>query len=56
MLNEMRFGTLTPASIETFKSLSRVPDNSDGIDPTELFVFRFGLKSQQLTRFLLVSQ
>ncbi|CAE6486407.1 unnamed protein product [Rhizoctonia solani] len=36
MLNEMRFGRLTPASIRTFYELSRpIPD--DGIQATELF-------------------
>lgn len=36
MLNEMRFGRLTPASIRTFHELARpIPD--DGIEATELF-------------------
>lgn len=38
MLNEMRFGTLTPASIAKFKELKRDPCYTDGIDPTELYV------------------
>jgi hypothetical protein len=38
MLNEMRFGKLTPTSIETFKSLSRPLKFDDGIVPTELYV------------------
>jgi ATP-dependent DNA helicase PIF1 len=38
MLNEMRFGTLTPASIAKFKELKRDPCYQDGIDPTELYV------------------
>ncbi|KAJ1306990.1 hypothetical protein OPQ81_007970 [Rhizoctonia solani] len=36
MLNEMRFGRLTPSSIRTFYELSR-PIPNDGIDATELF-------------------
>lgn len=36
MLNEMRFGKLTPASIDKFKSLSRPLKFDDGIVPTEL--------------------
>ena len=36
MLNEMRFGKLTPKSISIFKSLDRVPTYADGIVPTEL--------------------
>ncbi|SCZ87336.1 BZ3500_MvSof-1268-A1-R1_Chr2-2g04802 [Microbotryum saponariae] len=37
MLNEMRFGTLSAKSIAIFKSLSRDPKYTDGIDPTELY-------------------
>ena len=37
MLNEMRFGMLTPASIAAFKSLSRPIIYDDGVEPTELF-------------------
>ena len=36
MLNEMRFGKLTPASVAKFKSLSRPLEFDDGIVPTEL--------------------
>lgn len=36
MLNEMRFGRLTPASIRTFHELAR-PIRDDDIDATELF-------------------
>lgn len=36
MLNEMRFGKLTSASIEKFKSLSRPLKFDDEIVPTEL--------------------
>lgn len=36
MLNEMRFGKLTPVCIEKFKSLSRPLKFDDGIVPTEL--------------------
>lgn len=38
MLNEMRFGTLSEKSIATFRSLSRDPNYTDGLDPTELYV------------------
>lgn len=38
MLNEMRFGTLSKESIETFRTLHRDPNYTDGIDPTELYV------------------
>lgn len=38
MLNEMRFGKLTPASIEKFKSLNRPLKFNDDIVPTELCV------------------
>ncbi len=37
MLNEMRFGKLTPSSIAAFKTLSRPIHYDDGIEPTELF-------------------
>ena len=37
MLNEMRFGKLTPGSIDAFKSLSRPIKYNDAIEPTELF-------------------
>ncbi|RXK41952.1 hypothetical protein M231_00673 [Tremella mesenterica] len=37
MLNEMRFGRLTPESIKAFQSLSRQVKYDDGIEPTELF-------------------
>lgn len=37
MLNEMRFGRLTPESINRFRSLSRTIHYDDGIEPTELF-------------------
>lgn len=36
MLNEMRFGRLTPRSISKFKSLSREIEYGDGLGPTEL--------------------
>jgi ATP-dependent DNA helicase PIF1 len=36
MLNEMRFGQLSPASIAKFKSLSRQVVYEDGINATEL--------------------
>ncbi|KIJ55800.1 hypothetical protein M422DRAFT_151421 [Sphaerobolus stellatus SS14] len=37
MLNEMRFGKLTKASIAKFKSLARPVIYEDGIEPTQLF-------------------
>jgi ATP-dependent DNA helicase PIF1 len=41
MLNEMRFGTLSPKSIAKFQALARKPDYPpDGIEPTELFPTR----------------
>jgi ATP-dependent DNA helicase PIF1 len=36
MLNEMRFGRLSAASIAKFHALSREPKYDDGIVPTEL--------------------
>ena len=36
MLNEMRFGTLSSKSIESFKRLSRSIEYEDGLVPTEL--------------------
>ncbi|VDB84874.1 unnamed protein product [Peniophora sp. CBMAI 1063] len=37
MLNELRYGKLSPKSIEAFKGLSRPITYEDGIGPTELF-------------------
>ncbi|KZV74501.1 hypothetical protein PENSPDRAFT_194198 [Peniophora sp. CONT] len=37
MLNEMRYGQLSPASIKAFKGLARPIHYEDGIGPTELF-------------------
>lgn len=37
MLNEMRFGRLTPGSIAEFRKLARPIYYDDGIEPTELF-------------------
>lgn len=37
MLNEMRFGRLTPASITQFQQLQRPIEYDDGLEPTELF-------------------
>lgn len=37
MLNEMRFGRMTPASIQAFRQLSRPIQYNDSIEPTELF-------------------
>lgn len=36
MLNEMRFGQLSDASVKEFQSLSREVIYPDGIEPTEL--------------------
>jgi ATP-dependent DNA helicase PIF1 len=36
MLNEMRYGTLSPKSIARFQQLSREIMYEDGIGPTEL--------------------
>jgi ATP-dependent DNA helicase PIF1 len=40
MLNEMRFGQMSPASISRFQSLSREIVYEDGLGPTELSVFQ----------------
>jgi len=37
MLNEMRFGILSPTSISKFKALSREIVYEDGLGPTELY-------------------
>lgn len=37
MLNEMRFGTLSPESIKKFKSLTREIQYEDGMAATELY-------------------
>ncbi|KAN0061700.1 DNA helicase [Thecaphora frezii] len=37
MLNEMRFGQLSPETIRSFKALERAPVYEEGIVPTELF-------------------
>ncbi|SCV70212.1 BQ2448_1606 [Microbotryum intermedium] len=50
MLNEMRFGTLSAQSIATFKSLSRDPKYTDGIDPTELYPRREEVDRSNVTR------
>lgn len=42
MLNEMRFGQLSQASIVKFGKLKRLPKYNDGIEPTELYVFALG--------------
>ena len=41
MLNEMREGRLTAASIAQWKSLSREPDFKDDLQATELFSTRY---------------
>ncbi|KAK9323301.1 PIF1-like helicase-domain-containing protein [Lipomyces orientalis] len=40
MLNEMRIGKLSQASIEEFKKLDRIPIYDDNLEPTELFCTR----------------
>lgn len=50
MLNEMRFGKMTPESITAFKSLSRPLRFNDGIDATELFPRREDVDRSNKTR------
>lgn len=50
MLNEMRFGKLSPQSIAAFKALSRPIHYDDGIDPTELFPRREDVERSNLSR------
>ena len=50
MLNEMRLGRLTPASINTFRSLSRPLNFKDAIDATELFPTRAEVDRANQTR------
>lgn len=38
MLNEMRFGQLSAASITRFKNLDCKRKYNDGVEPTELYV------------------
>jgi hypothetical protein len=57
MLNEMRFGRLTPRSIAKFKSLSREIHYEDGLGTTELyanFLFPISCKSYLHTAFHVV--
>ncbi|WVR08671.1 hypothetical protein IAU60_005729 [Kwoniella sp. DSM 27419] len=49
MLNEMRFGKLSPQSIASFRALSR-PIPYDGIEPTELFPRREDVDRSNATR------
>ncbi|BEI83721.1 hypothetical protein CcaverHIS002_0403250 [Cutaneotrichosporon cavernicola] len=50
MLNEMRFGRLTPESIETFRRLDRPIPCPEGIVPTELFPRREDVDRSNMTR------
>jgi len=50
MLNEMRFGSLTPRSIAKFKSLSREIEYEDGLNATELFPRREDVERSNNTR------
>ena len=36
MLNEMRFGRMSPSTIQEFRNLDREPECDDGIEVTEL--------------------
>jgi hypothetical protein len=36
MLNEMRYGIMSPSSIVEWKKLDRLPEMEDGTEPTEL--------------------
>ena len=46
MLNEMRFGNLTPKSIAKFRSLSRIIRYDDGVGATELCVTNYIFKKK----------
>ncbi|WVW80758.1 hypothetical protein I302_102744 [Kwoniella bestiolae CBS 10118] len=50
MLNEMRFGKLTPQSIQAFRGLSREVRYDDAIEPTELFPRREDVDRANQTR------
>ncbi len=50
MLNEMRFGKLTPSSIAGFRALARPIHYDDGIEPTELFPRREDVDGSNRTR------
>ncbi|WWD20773.1 hypothetical protein CI109_105250 [Kwoniella shandongensis] len=52
MLNEMRFGRLSPQSIASFKALSRTIIYDDTIEPTELFPRREDVDRANRTRLL----
>lgn len=53
MLNEMRFGKLSPKSIQKFYSLSREIQYEDGLGATELSAIFLSLQSVHLTSFSL---
>jgi len=50
MLNEMRLGRLSPASIEAFRKLSRPIKYDDGLEATELFPTRHEVENANATR------
>ncbi|RMZ76518.1 hypothetical protein DV738_g4885, partial [Chaetothyriales sp. CBS 135597] len=50
MLNEMRMGKLSPATITTFKSLSRDLDFQDDVEATELFPTRYEVETANQMR------
>lgn len=50
MLNEMRMGELSPASIDRFRKLSRELKFHDGIEPTELYPTRSEVERSNLAR------
>ncbi len=40
MLNEMRIGRMEPKTIRAFSELSRPVEYADGLEPSELYVYR----------------
>ncbi|KAK8850592.1 hypothetical protein IAR55_004511 [Kwoniella newhampshirensis] len=56
MLNEMRFGRLSPQSIAAFKQLARNIEYTDGIEPTELFPRREDVDRANNTRLTQINR
>jgi ATP-dependent DNA helicase PIF1 len=52
MLNEMRFGQLSVASIREFKKLDREVVYSDGLAPTELWPLRADVSQSNMRRLV----
>jgi ATP-dependent DNA helicase PIF1 len=50
MLNEMRYGNLSPGTIQAFKRLSRNIEYKDGIAPTELYAMRHEVSTANAMR------